>query len=148
MIRSYHFWLKSAITFQFLTGSIHLLSFLNKPEPKNESEKQLLDLMSNYQFDLGGGFLRSMEDLMNSFGITYTLFLFFSGMINTFLLKSNIPLKIMKGVVLINFFTYLIFFITMCMLTFLPPIICSGLILFLLLLAFLKINSATAKHQL
>ena len=144
MTRTHSFWLKTAITLQIVTGIFHLLSFINNPEPKNESEKQLFDLMTNYKFDLGSGFHRSMEDLMNSFSIAFTLFLFFSGILNLFLLRNDLPQKTMKGVIMINFFAYLICFIAMSILTFLPPIICTGLIVVMLLIAYLRTNTAIA----
>jgi len=136
MLKKYTFWFKGAILFQFITGVFHLLSFLNSPAPKNESEKQLFDLMSNYKFDLGTGFLRSMDDLMTSFSIAFALLLFFSGILNLFLLLSKLPFRILKGVILINFFIYLICFISMELLTFLPPIICTGLIVLSLLVSY------------
>lgn len=138
MTKTNSFWLKVAIALQFVTGIFHLLSFMSNPEPKNESEKQLFDLMTNYKFDLGSGFLRSMEDLMNSFSIAFALFLFFSGILNLFLLRNNLPTKTMKGVIMINLFAYLICFIAMSILTFLPPIICTGLIVIMLLIAYLR----------
>lgn len=140
MIKRHTFWLKAAIVLQFVTGFFHLLSFLSKPEPKNDNEKQLFDLMTNYRFDLGLGFVRSMEELMNSFSIAFALLLFFSGILNLFLLKNNLPTKTIKGVILINFCTYLICFISMSLLTFLPPIICTGLIVITLFISYLIIR--------
>lgn len=146
MTKTHSFWLKAVIALQFVTGVFHLLSFLNSPEPKNDSEKQLFNLMTNYKFDLGSGFFRSMENLMNSFSIAFALFLFFSGILNLFLLRSNLPNKTMKGVILINLFAYLICFISMSLLTFLPPIICTGLIVLILLIAYLRLNGEIAKN--
>lgn len=146
MVKKYTFWIKAAIVFQFITGVFHLLSFLNTPVPKNDSEKQLFDLMANYKFDLGIGFHRSMDDLMTSFSIAFTLLLFFSAVLNLFLLKSKLPSGVMKGVILINFFIYLICFIAMEMLTFLPPIICTGLIVFALLLSYLLLPKKSISH--
>jgi hypothetical protein len=146
ILKTSSFWLKAAIFFQFLTGFFHLLSFLSIPIPANESEKQLFDLMSNYKFDLGAGFQRSMENLMNSFSITFALLLFFSGVLNLFLSRSRLPINTMKGLILINLFTYLICFITMSLLTFLPPIICTGLIVITLLLSHLRIGKEIAQQ--
>lgn len=140
-------WLKVAIVLQFVTGLFHLLSFLNKSEPRNDNEKQLFDLMTTYKFDLGAGFLRSMEDLMTSFSIAFAILLFFSGILNLFLLKNNLPNKTMKGVILINFIAYLICFISMTLLTFLPPIICTGLITITLLISYFLIQEESAKQR-
>jgi hypothetical protein len=145
MKKTYSLWLKVAIALQFITGVFHLLGFINSPVPKNDSERQLFDLMTNYKFDLGAGFLRSMEDLMNSFSIAFALFLFFSCILNLFLLRNNLPNKVMNGVILINFFAYLICFIAMSALTFLPPIICTGLIVVMLLIAYLRLKAESSK---
>lgn len=142
----YTFWLKAVVTLQFVTGFFHVLSFVNKAQAANDTEQQLLDLMSNYKFDLGAGFHHSMNDLMNSFSISFALLLFFSGAINLFLLRNKINSPTIQGVIIINFITYLICFITMLLLTFLPPIICTGLIVLALLLAYLTVKKESS-HQ-
>ena len=78
-ISKYTFWLKAAIVCQLLAAAFHSLSFLNNPQPENDNEKQLLDLMTNYELDLGAGFTPSMQDLMTSFSICVTLLLLFGG---------------------------------------------------------------------
>jgi len=53
-----------------LLGTVHSLSLFEKPAPANDAEKQLLDLMSNYKFNLMGS-IRSMNDLMRGFSIAF-----------------------------------------------------------------------------
>jgi hypothetical protein len=53
-----------------LLGAVHSLSLFEKPIPANEIEKQLLDLMTNYHFNLMGS-LRSMNDLLRGFSISF-----------------------------------------------------------------------------
>lgn len=130
------FWFKAGAIAQCVTGFFHSLSLVSSPEPKNDEEKQLFELMSGYTFDMGAGFSSTMEDIMNSFSISFTLFLFFSGILNLFLLRSHLPMKTMSGVVLLNLVAYSICFITMSLLTFLPPIVCTGVIVLFLLLAY------------
>jgi hypothetical protein len=55
-----------------LMGLVHSLSFINAPVPANETERQLLDLMSNYKFNLLGS-MRSMNNLMTGFSISFML---------------------------------------------------------------------------
>ncbi len=102
--------------------------------------------MTHYKFNLGAGFYRSMEDLMNTFSIAFSLLLFFSGALNLFLLRSDLPARTMKGVVLINLVTYLICFISICLLAFLPPIICTGLIVVTLLPAYIKLRNQETEN--
>ena len=136
MIKRYVFWFKTASILQLLTGFFHALSFLHGPLPENDEERHLFDLMYGYKFDLGFGFIRSMVDIMNSLSITFSLFLFFSGLLNLFILKNDLPKKTIKGVILINLFAYSLCLITMMLLTFLPPIVCIALIDISLLIAF------------
>jgi hypothetical protein len=55
-----------------LLGLVHLLSLFTKPAPTNDIERQLLDLMANYKFNLMGS-SRSMADLMQGFSISFTV---------------------------------------------------------------------------
>jgi hypothetical protein len=140
MFSKYSFWFKAAIAMQFITGILHSLSFLNKPVATNEREQQLLDLMGSYNLDMGAGFHPTMNDLMNSFSISFAVFLFFSGAINLYLLKSKLPPIFMKGIIGINLSANIICFIAMSMLTFLPPIVCTGLIVLCLFMAYLTVS--------
>ena len=141
IMKNYTFWLKSGIFFQFLTGIFHSLSLVASPKPANETETKLFDLMDNYKFDLGAGYARSMNDLMTSFSICFTLLLFFAVSLNWFLLKKQADTAIMKGVIWINLVVFSICFVTMTSLTFLPPIICTGLISLSFLMAIVTIRN-------
>jgi hypothetical protein len=55
-----------------LLGLVHSLSLLQRPVPANATERQLLDLMSNYKFNLMGS-MRSMDDLLRGFSIAFML---------------------------------------------------------------------------
>ena len=139
-MRNYSFWLKAAIISQGMTGIFHVLGIISGSKPNNDTEKTLLDLMQNYKFDLGSGFLHSMDDIKLAFSISFALLLFFSAALNFYLLKTNIAPNIVKGVIVINLLTYIPCFITMVMFTFLPPIVCTGLITLFLMIALLQIR--------
>ncbi len=53
-----------------LLALVHAFSLFAKPAPANETERQLLDLMSNYRFNLMGSF-RSMSDMMRGFSVSF-----------------------------------------------------------------------------
>jgi hypothetical protein len=55
-----------------LLGLVHSLSLIGSPQPANETERQLLDLMSNYKFSLMGS-MRSMDNLVRGFSISFML---------------------------------------------------------------------------
>jgi hypothetical protein len=132
MLKRHTFWLKLAAAFQILTAALHSLSFIMKHEPANETEKQLLDLMYNYKMDDGMGFGPTFQNLFTSMSMAFTLLLLFGGIINIFLLRNKAEIGILKGMTSILFG---ICFAVMATLTFLPPIICTGLIFVALLAA-------------
>jgi len=138
-ILKYTFWLKAAAVSQLLTAVFHSLSFVNNPQPGNDTERQLLDLMTNYKLDLGAGFTHSMKDLMTAFSISLTLLLLFGGCLNWFLLRKKVESETMRGVIGINVIIFGGCFAAMTLLTFLPPIICTGLIFICLLMAYITI---------
>ena len=144
MNQTYLKWLKSAGVIQLITGCLHSLSLIAPTVANNEKEKQLVDLMTTYRFDLGAGFHPSMDNLMTSFSISFSLLLFFSGTINLILVKSKLSDLFMRKIIGANLITYILCFVAMSLLTFLPPIVCIGLIAGALLVAYLKIpNPAT-----
>jgi len=55
-----------------LVGLVHGISLLGKMTPANDTERQLLDLMTNYKFNLLGS-LRSMYELLRGFSIVFML---------------------------------------------------------------------------
>ena len=55
-----------------LLGLVHALSLIKGPVPSNETERQLLELMSNYKFNLMGS-MRSMDNLFRGFSIIFML---------------------------------------------------------------------------
>ena len=98
-----------------LLGAVHSLSLFEKPIPANETEKQLLDLMTNYHFNLMGS-LRSMNDLLRGFSISFMAGVIAFGAIDLALrreaagvlkraaLVNTIWLAVMTGVSLRYFF--------------------------------------------
>jgi len=55
-----------------ILGAVHSISFFQKLLPSNDTEKQLLDLMSSYKFNLAGS-LRSMDNLLTGFSMCFML---------------------------------------------------------------------------
>jgi len=53
-----------------LFGIVHSLSLVEKIVPANDTERQLLDLMTSYKFNLAGS-MRSMDDLLRGFSICF-----------------------------------------------------------------------------
>ena len=55
-----------------ILGLVHSLSLIRELVPANETEKQLLGLMSGYKFNLMGS-MRSMDDMLRGFSVSFML---------------------------------------------------------------------------
>jgi hypothetical protein len=55
-----------------LVGLVHSLSLLRDPVPANDTEKQLLGLMSSYKFNLLGS-IRTMAGMLRGFSVSFML---------------------------------------------------------------------------
>ena len=86
-------------TFLLLLGAVHALSLFGKPAPANDTERQLLDLMSNYKFNVMGS-MRSMDNFMRGFSISFMLGVFCLGTLDLVLRRERASL--LKRVALVN----------------------------------------------
>jgi hypothetical protein len=82
-----------------LLGLLHSLSLFEKPVPANDTERQLLDLMSNYKFNLMGS-MRSAEDFDRGFSISFVVGMLGLGVLDLALARERTGL--LKRVALIN----------------------------------------------
>ena len=82
-----------------LLGLVHSLSLIESLVPANETEKQLLGLMSDYKFDLMGS-MRSMDNLFRGFSISFMLAAIVMGVLDLFLRGEHAGL--LKRVALID----------------------------------------------
>ena len=119
--------LKIAIALQLLTAIAHALSFLSDPVGTNDQEKMLIELMKTYQMDLGAGYHRTMTEVVNALSACFSLLYLFGALINWHLLRQQVSANVMKGVLGINLAIFGFTFALMVVLTFLPPIIMTGL---------------------
>ena len=145
MLKRYTFWLSAAVIFQFLTAAIHAISLLVRPAPANETELQMLTLVSTYKMDAGAGFHPTFGNLFTALSSCFSLLCLLGGLTNGWLLLKHAEPQIMRGIVGINVIVFGVCFLMMAFFTFLPPIICTGLIFINLLAAFIvipKIESA------
>ena len=53
-------------------AAVHSISLFQKPMARNDSEKQLMDLMTNYRFTVMGS-VRTMNDFLRGFSISFGL---------------------------------------------------------------------------
>ena len=128
MLKKFSFWLWGLVTFQLLTALFHSISFFVKPEPANDTEKQLQDLLDNYKKDMGAGISRSFAEVFLSLSICFTLLCLLGGLVNWYLKKKQISNEVWKGLLLIETVIFGILFLVILRFTFLPPMICTALI--------------------
>src|SRR5262245_25567860 len=87
---------------QIITGLIHSLSLFTSPEPADETQKQMVDLMNTYHMELGAGFRPTFADLFFALSSCFTLVCLFGGILNLYLLKKAAAPDLLKGVLNIN----------------------------------------------
>jgi len=80
-------------------GLVHSLSLLGRPVPANDTERQLLDLMSHYQFNVMGS-MRSMDSFLRGFSISFMLAMLVMGSFDLVLCRERAGL--LKRVALVN----------------------------------------------
>lgn len=145
MLKRYTFWFSAAVIFQFLTGLIHSVSLFINSEPTNDTERQLDMLISTYKLDLGAGFHPTYASLFLALSSCFTFLCLFAALTNGYLLFKHTEPSVMRGIIGINVVIFGAVFAMMAFFTFLPPIVCTGLIFINLLAAFVvvpKIESA------
>lgn len=82
-----------------LMGLVHSLSLLGKQVPANDTERQLLSLMSNYKFNVMGS-MRSMDNFLRGFSISFMLGVLCLGAVDLALCRESVGL--LKRIALIN----------------------------------------------
>src|SRR5829696_3294891 len=129
MLKKFSFWIRAAIIFQLLTTAMHSVSFFITPMATNETEAQMLKLMTTYKMDMGNGIFRTYSEIVVSLSINLTLLCLFSALLNIFLLRSAAPPKLFRGILLLQVIIFAILFLFVLAYAFLPPIVSVGLIL-------------------
>lgn len=136
-MNKYTTWLKITAGCQILTGLAHAMSFLVSPKPANDTEKHLTELLQNYAFDLGAGFHRTMDQLIDVISAHFSLAYILAGLINWYLATKKADPALVTGIVNINLFVFAISVVLNLLFAFLPPITLTCLsFLFLLLTRF------------
>ena len=85
--------------FLLLLGMVHALSLFKTPVPANDTERQLLGLMSDYQFNVMGS-MRSMDNFLRGFSISFMLAALVMGAVGVVLGRERAGL--LKRVALVN----------------------------------------------
>jgi hypothetical protein len=128
MLSNFSFWIWGTIIAQLLTAIFHSLSFFVKEKPRNDKEKQLIDLVGGYKIDMGAGIKRTFQELFIGVSTCFTFIYIFGAALNWYFFYSGISPEVWKGFILIELIVYGIVFFLQVRFTFLPPIIVTGLV--------------------
>src|SRR6516165_5751769 len=132
---------KTGAMWLVLVGLVHGISLLQKPAPVNDTERQLLDLMTGYKFNLLGSF-RSMDNLLRGFSITFMLGALVTGALA--LLLSGERAALLKRVALVNTIWLILVLAVSLHYFFIIPTSFLAVALLLFALAWLKLPSSEA----
>lgn len=142
-MKNYSLWIRIAAGFQILTGLVHAISLFVHPEPGNEDERKMIELMETVKLDLGAGFQKTFMDLFMDLSAHFTLAFLLGGLINWFLLQKKADSSIIKGILTINVIIFGLSFGLTLVHAFLPPIILTGLSFLFLLISRISVARAT-----
>lgn len=142
MFKRYSFWLWLAAVFQLLNALGHSLSFVITQVPKNETERQLLELMGTYQLDMGAGFHRTTHQLFTAVSACFALLFLLGGLNNIYCLKKRVDVDLLRGLLAIQLIVFGISFGVMVVFAFLPPIVLTGLVFLSLAAAYFLMRRA------
>jgi hypothetical protein len=129
-------WITMAVL-QLLTGALHTLSFIAEPEAQDETGRQFLHLMMTYKASLGAGFYRTTFQIFTALSACFTLLYLLAGITNIYLMRAKAPMHLLHGMAGIQVIVLGTCFAIMAALTFLPPIVFTGLCLMACILAWL-----------
>lgn len=135
-MNGYILWIRVSAFLQIVTGCIHALGLLRDRAPQNETERTLKELMSTYRPDLGPFFHPSMHDILLALSSCFSFLYIFAGVMNLYLLPRGLSAQVWKGLVSINLLIFGAAFLVMLLLTFLTPVVCTGLVFITLCLAY------------
>lgn len=122
-----------------ITAVLHSLSLFVSPAPTNDTERQMLGLITTYRMDAGAGFTPTYANLFTALSSCFSFVCLLGGSTLGYLLLKHTTPKLMKGVIGINMVIFGAIFVVMAVFTFLPPILCTGLIFINLLAAYIVV---------
>lgn len=132
----YILWIRIAAILQIITGGIHAVGLLRDRAPLDETGRTLNDLMATYRPDLGPFFHPSAQDIFTALSSCFSFLYLFAGIVNLYLLPRGLSAHVWKGLVSINLMVFGAAFLVMLLLTFLPPVVCTGLVFISLCMAY------------
>ena len=137
MLKRYTFWMTAAACFQLFTSAVHAVSLFVDARPENDTERQMITLISTYRLDMDLGFHPTFANLFTALSSCFSMLFLFAALVNGYLLIKHAGPEIVKGILLINVVVFATCLIVMAVFTFLPPIAMTAIVLGNLLAAYL-----------
>ncbi len=137
MLRRYTFWFIAAVLFQFLNAILHTISLFIAPTGDNETEQQMVTLITTYKMDLGAGFHPTFFNLFTALSSCLSFLFLFAALTNGYLLWKHTAASVMKGILAINLAIFGMLLLVVTYFTFLFPVVSIALVVVNLLLAFI-----------
>jgi hypothetical protein len=119
-----------------LLGLVHSLSLMEKMVPANNTERQLLELMTSYRFNLMGS-SRSMDNLLRGFSISFMFAALGIGTLDLVLARERAGL--LKRVALVNAIWLAVMTAVSIRYFFAAPTSCLAVALLIFLFAWVKL---------
>jgi uncharacterized membrane protein YhhN len=119
-----------------ILGLVHSLSLFRAPVPANETERQLIELMDHYRFNVLGS-MRTMGNFLQGFSIAFMLAALGFGAVDLALLRERTGL--LKRVALVNVLWLAAMVATALRYFFIVPTTFLGVTLLLFVLAWIKL---------
>jgi hypothetical protein len=135
-LKRYTFWFIAATLFQFLNAIIHTISLFVPLSGDNETETQMVGLVTTYKIDMGAGFHPTFFNLFTALSSCLSFLFLFAALVNGYLLWKHAEPSMMKGIIAINLGIFGTLLLVVTYFTFLFPVVCVGFVVVNLLLAF------------
>ncbi|MBK8147193.1 MAG: hypothetical protein IPN69_06430 [Acidobacteria bacterium] len=145
-MKNYRLWAKVSAGLMLFTGVVHSLSLFVQATPQNEPERQMLELITTYRMDAGAGFHPSYSNLFTALSSCFSLLCFLGGITVFYLIRKGTSEETMRGLLNIHIAIFGVCFAMMAYFTFLPPIVCTGLIFVTLIVARIGIKTPQAPN--
>ncbi|MBK7707670.1 MAG: hypothetical protein IPJ30_18455 [Acidobacteria bacterium] len=145
-MKNYRLWAKVSAGLMLFTGVVHSLSLFVQATPQNEPERQMLELITTYRMDAGAGFHPSYSNLFTALSSCFSLLCFLGGITVFYLIRKGTSEETMRGLLNIHIAIFGVCFAMMAYFTFLPPIVCTGLIVVTLIVARIGIKTPQAPN--
>lgn len=145
MLKSFKFWVRAAAVVQIFTGLAHSISLFVPMQGTNETENEMLSLMTSYPMDMGAGFTPTMMNVYLALSSCFTFMYLFGGAINLYLLK-RLPSESWRGYLGITILVFGACAGMMFRFTFMPPIVLTALATLFLLISYF-LTPVSSKKQ-